>query len=87
MDFFELFEHAKSRLYFQDIDNISSLDKISATIGVYNNSRVVNSTTKRKGYVQAPEIQGWISIINCVSAISAKLSPVIIVKDQNLQSR
>jgi hypothetical protein len=84
-DWFELFRSIQDR-YKVKPANIWNMDETGIALGVYNNQRVIGSSTTNYSYVQAPENREWVSIIETISANGACTRPLVIFKGQTLQT-
>ena len=56
------------------------MDETGVVLGVYINTRVLASSSKKKAYVKTPENREWVLIIKCISTIGRKLRCTVIFK-------
>lgn len=70
--FLELFEciHREFGLQYKDIWN---MDEFDITLGLYANSQLLTSSSKKKTYIKSSQNRESVSIIECVSAVGIKL--------------
>ena len=66
--------------------NIWNIDETGIALGVCSNQRVIGSSSTTQTYIQTPENREWVSIIECISALGKKITPVVIFKGKSLQS-
>jgi hypothetical protein len=83
--FLELFERTRQRLGIQ-IRDIYNMDETGIALGVYTNTQVLASSSKKKAYIKSPEDREWVTIIECISAAGERLQCLVIFKGQNLQT-
>ena len=56
------------------------MDETGVALGVYINTRVLASSSKKKAYVKTPENREWVSIIECISTTGRKLRYAVIYR-------
>jgi hypothetical protein len=83
--FLELFERTRIELGIR-YEDIWNMDETGVALGVCTNAQVLASSSKKKAYIKSPEDREWVSIIETVSAVGAKLQCLVIFKGKHLQS-
>ena len=82
---FDSLKSLMRRVHFHP-SNIWNIDETGIALGVCSNQRVIGLSGTTQTYIQTPENREWVSIIECISAIGKKITPVVIFKGKSLQT-
>ena len=81
--FFELFYRKQSEFNVK-IANIWNIDEIGIVLGVYYNSYVLASSSRRRTFRKIPNNREWVLIIKAVSAGGSSIRPIVIFKGKSV---
>jgi hypothetical protein len=84
--FFTEFQRVKAEFQVTP-SNIWNFDEQGTAIGASSNGLVMASSQKKRTHCKASGEREWVTTIECVSAVGARLQPLIIFKGQSLQAQ
>ena len=85
MEFFDRLDHPKlAEVLLEDTYNV---DEIGSMIGLGDNPLVIGPAAVRKIYTMDPGNREWVTILECVSADSRVLPPLVIFKGAEVQQQ
>jgi 4-hydroxybenzoate polyprenyltransferase len=84
--FYNTLQHTKTTHKVIDA-NIWNMDECGTAIRASTNSRVMADSRKRRTRCKALGNRKWVSIIECISALGMKITPLVIFKGASVQAQ
>lgn len=70
-----------------ELENIYNMDETGFAVGTTQSTRIIIDSTQKSNWKVTPGKQEWITAIECVSATGRALSPMVIFKAKDTNSR
>lgn len=70
-----------------ELENIYNMDETGFAVGTTQTTRIIVDSSQKSNWKVTPGKQEWITAVECVSAAGGALSPMIIFKAQNTNTR